>query len=210
MDRKEFQKLAVRTNSKIDKIELTQRNKTILENTLQSLITITEILDIFKKHIFYGKDINHVALGEHLNASIVYNYEALFLNQDELHSPDRLNTNIDLDTIDLDTNIFHALLGTITEHGELAIALSKGINNGDIDLINVCEELGDSDWYKALFYETTGIEWEKVQSMIINKLEIRYKDKIFSEEEAFERDLDTERALLEESMLEAVEKFENN
>lgn len=208
MDRKEFQKLVVRTNSKIDKIELTQRNKTILENTLQSLITITEILDIYKKHIFYGRDIDHEALGELLNASITYNYEALFLNQDELHSPNK--SNIELDTIDLDTNIFHALLGTITEHGELAIALSKGINNGNIDLINVCEELGDSDWYKALFYETTGIEWEKVQSMIINKLEIRYKDKIFSEEEAFERDLDTERALLEESMLEAVEKFENN
>ena len=201
MDHKEFQRLAVRTESVVDKVSITQGDKAVFANVLQSWVALSEVLDIYKKHIFYGREIDHTTVLEHLRAADLYGMEAAFSAEDELHGES------ESDTIDLDPRLFHALLGTITEHGELAIALGHGINDGDIDLVNVCEELGDSDWYKALFYEATGIDWGNVQEMIIKKLEIRFRDKIFSEGEANERDLEAERELLEASIKEAVDDY---
>lgn len=203
MDHKEFQRLAVRTESVVDTVEITQGNKDVFANTLQAYIALSEVLDVYKKHIFYGREIDRKALAEHLMAAMTYTQESIFALEDEVHSG-----GTELQPIDLDPRLFHALLGTITEHGELAIALSKGVNDLQLDLVNVCEELGDSDWYKALFYEATGIQWSEVQKMIIKKLEIRFKDKIFNEGEANERDLDAERKLLEESIKEAANEYE--
>lgn len=200
MEKKQFQKLAVRTESIVDEINVGVQDGLGFLSALQSYIHITEVLDSYKKHIFYGKPLDREYVANSLRSAEVY--------------ADMASEHISMDeqvrdgTLDMDPRIFHALLGTITEHGEIAEAMHKALMGvEELDLVNVCEELGDSDWYKALFYEATGIDWSDVQQMIISKLEVRYADKIFSEGEAAERDLPAERALLELSITAAVNEY---
>jgi hypothetical protein len=202
MDRKEFQQLAVRTESVVDEMVMSERDFHVFLETLRAFVSLTEVLDIYKKHIFYSRPIDgNKQLNELMDAS---NFVERALSN--------VTAQVDETQVKVDINprVFHALLGTITEHGEIAIALEKGLETGILDLVNICEELGDSDWYKALFYEVTGIEWEVVQKMIIKKLEIRFRDKIFKEGEANERDLEAERALMENMIKEQIDLFENN
>lgn len=202
MDRKEFQQLAVRTESVVDEMVMSERDFHVFLETLRAFVSLTEVLDIYKKHIFYNRPIDgNKQLNELMDAS---NFVERALSN--------VTAQVDETQVKVDINprVFHALLGTITEHGEIAIALEKGLETGILDLVNICEELGDSDWYKALFYEATGIEWEVVQKMIIKKLEIRFRNKIFKEGEANERDLEAERALMEDMIKEQIDLFENN
>lgn len=203
MDRKEFQQLAVRTESVVDKMSMSETDFHVFLETLRAFNCLTEVLDIYKKHIFYNRPIDNNKLINELLDGIDFAERALNNLTPRLQ---------DSNTVELDMNprVFHALLGTITEHGEIGMALEKGLETGILDLINICEELGDSDWYKALFYEATGIDWETVQKMIIKKLEIRFRDKIFKEGEANERDLESERKLMEGMIKDQIDLFENN
>ena len=203
MEKKEFQKLAVRTESVVDEIRVSVRDGTGFLHVLQGFKASTEVLDAFKKHIFYGKPLDRERVRDEMNNAMAYLDLADDFFREEAKDPQPTHG-----TLRMDPRIFHALLGTITEHGEIAQAMIYALyNNGELDLVNVCEELGDSDWYKALFYEATKINWDDVQGMIIKKLEIRFKDKVFSEGEADERDLDSERALLESSIQDAVNEY---
>lgn len=199
MDRTEFQKLAVRTESVVDEIKLCEDDYNAFVSALQAFENSAEILDKFKKHIFYGKPLDRDGImGDALAVTAQ--------SQDVMKNLESVASGYTFQS-DLDPRVFHALLGTITEHGEIATALLRGLAENELDLVNVCEELGDSDWYKALFYEATDIDWEQVQAMIIKKLEVRYADKIFSEEEAAERDLEAERTVLVDAILEAVNEY---
>jgi NTP pyrophosphatase (non-canonical NTP hydrolase) len=93
----------------------------------------------------------------------------------------------------------HAILGKLTEIGELADAFKKHIFYGKpLDLPNVHEEIGDGFWYDALLLDSTGGNWDRVQDRNIAKLKARYPDK-FTEDNAINRDLDNERKVLEDN-----------
>lgn len=207
MDRKEFQKLAVRTESIVVDPKLTADNYQILLDTLRAYNRIVEILDIFKKHIFYGKELDLYAVRTEAAEGRDWLFDVGMTVAEALVKQDNGDTVLKTQEVADDPRVFHAILGSITEHGELGIALLKNLEGEALDLVNVCEELGDSDWYKALFYEATGIDWETVQEMIIKKLEVRYADKIFDAEESFNRNLEEERELLEATILGYVEKY---
>lgn len=94
--------------------------------------------------------------------------------------------------------LLHAVIGIITEVSELSDALLKHVLDGkDLDAVNVMEELGDLDWYKVLALKAVGYTNEQCQDRNIEKLEARYKGK-FNETAANNRDLDTERKILED------------
>jgi NTP pyrophosphatase (non-canonical NTP hydrolase) len=59
------------------------------------------------------------------------------------------------------------------------------------------EEVGDCMWDLALILREIDYSFEEVADINIKKLRARYGDK-FSEYDAQNRDLDTERAILEE------------
>ena len=85
----------------------------------------------------------------------------------------------------------------MTEAGELLENLEKE----QIDWVNVLEENGDVDWYQAILYNLAqdlklGIDEEVVRERNIAKLKKRYGDK-YSDVRANERDLTTERKILE-------------
>lgn len=130
------------------------------------------LLDKVKKGIFYGKEIELLPKGP-------FNFGGAEDTKD----------------------IFHAIIGIATEAGELAEAYLKTWNDenkaGDkIDVVNLCEEIGDIFWYAAIIARQAGVSFEDIQRNNIEKLAKRFPDK-FTEFNANNRDLDGERLILE-------------
>lgn len=93
--------------------------------------------------------------------------------------------------------ILHAAIGLCTESGELIDALKKSTFYGrELDVVNVKEEAGDILWYLAILFDELGTDFETEMSRVIEKLEARFPEK-FTEEAAYNRDLETERKILE-------------
>ena len=100
--------------------------------------------------------------------------------------------------------LLHAGIGLSTEAGEFLDALKKHIFYGkELDRVNLAEELGDMFWYMAIVADELGIEFESVMEKNIAKLKARYGEK-FSETRAENRDLNTERKILD------TQEFKNN
>jgi len=100
--------------------------------------------------------------------------------------------------------MLHHCIGIVTENAELLDALKKHIYyNKDIDIPNLVEEVGDIHWYAGqlltLTAELAGITPQEVLAINTRKLSKRYPDK-FSEDSAINRDLEEERAVLEDGV----------
>ena len=106
--------------------------------------------------------------------------------------PDSFN-----DEIEVNSRVFHALLGIITEAGELSDALLNAVTGGGIDAVNLQEEAtGDMGWYRAILNDELGLDEYQGLTNVINKLRTRYPDK-FTNELAANRNLEAERKHLE-------------
>jgi len=93
--------------------------------------------------------------------------------------------------------LLHAGIGLSTESGEFLDALKKHIFYGkELDKVNLAEEMGDLFWYLAIVSDELGVKMEDVMDRNIQKLKARYGEK-FSEDKAENRDLNTERQILE-------------
>lgn len=106
-----------------------------------------------------------------------------------LKSPTFDLTKVNQDTV-------HAVVGIVTEAGELLDALKKvGAYGRELDVVNLKEEVGDVLFYLELLCQSlnTTLELEKKRNM--DKLLVRYGDK-FSKEKAVDRDLAKERQVL--------------
>lgn len=91
----------------------------------------------------------------------------------------------------------HASAGFTTEAGEFADQLKRHKFYGkSLDRTNLLEEVGDLLWYVALACNALDETIESVQEKNIGKLRVRFPDK-FSEVDALDRDLDSERKSLE-------------
>ncbi|OUR97190.1 hypothetical protein A9Q84_12755 [Halobacteriovorax marinus] len=97
--------------------------------------------------------------------------------------------------------LLHAGIGLSTESGEFLDALKKHIFYGkELDRVNLAEEMGDLFWYLAIVSDELGVNMEDVMERNISKLKARYGEK-FSEEKAENRDLNTEREILEKQKM---------
>lgn len=101
--------------------------------------------------------------------------------------------------------IDHALMGLVTEVGELLDARKKTyIYGNDFDVVNFAEEIGDLYWYTAILVDAVAVLLNKdpealdseIKSNNIAKLAGRFPDK-FSEYLALNRNLEAERLILE-------------
>jgi NTP pyrophosphatase (non-canonical NTP hydrolase) len=93
--------------------------------------------------------------------------------------------------------LMHAFIGIATEAGEINDAMKKHLFYGKaFDTANAVEELGDLMWYIGVACDTLGVSLEEVMEKNIAKLRARYGEK-FSEQAALNRNLDTERKILE-------------
>lgn len=97
--------------------------------------------------------------------------------------------------------LLHAGIGLSTESGEFLDALKKHIFYGkELDKVNLVEEVGDLFWYIAIVADELGFKIEDVMDNNISKLKARYGEK-FSEEKAENRDLETERNILDKQKM---------
>jgi hypothetical protein len=95
--------------------------------------------------------------------------------------------------------IIHALLGKISELGELIECLLPALtthSSGIVDTVNLQEEMGDDEWYDAILMNVFLISPEAVLQCNIDKLRARYPEK-FTEDKAVNRDLEKERQILD-------------
>lgn len=94
--------------------------------------------------------------------------------------------------------LLHAVLGMCTESGEAVDMLKKHLFYGKpLDEVNMIEELGDLLYYVSVACDVLGVSIEEVQKINISKLRKRYGSS-FTAERAIERDLDSERKILEQ------------
>ena len=99
---------------------------------------------------------------------------------------------------DIHPDIIHAAIGIATEAGEFLDPIKKSMfYSKPVDLVNMDEEIGDIMWYIAIYCNARGIQLSDVLATNINKLRKRYPEK-FTNEHAINRDLEEERAVLEE------------
>jgi NTP pyrophosphatase (non-canonical NTP hydrolase) len=97
----------------------------------------------------------------------------------------------------INERILHGAIGICTESGEIMDAVKKSLFYGrKLDEVNLVEELGDLFWYIGIVSDALGISFEEIMERNINKLRVRYP-KQFEPEKEQNRDLDSEREVLE-------------
>ena len=138
-----------------------------VKHTFETFAKTGEVLDNQKRRLFYGK-------GEAPEGGNCDNF-----------SIEKLNGNI-----------VHAIYGICTEAGEISEAFLKAAESGNFDEVNLKEEAGDLMWYLAMLFREIGTNFPDIAATNINKLEARFPEK-FTQEKAYNRDLDTEREILE-------------
>ncbi|KKN19523.1 hypothetical protein LCGC14_0944830 [marine sediment metagenome] len=190
MNLEQYVRDATRTESRIDEVKV---NRKFLVDVLTLFVSAGNMLDQIKKHVFYGKE-----------------YRTTKLNLDRFVIKACVDTMVvesaeaGLDeetTIDVDPRLFHAIVGLATEATELTEALANTLigSNTELDGINILEELGDLNWYEAIAIDTLNGDFENVLATNIDKLRERFPEK-FTSDNAINRDVDKERALLEEKL----------
>ena len=93
----------------------------------------------------------------------------------------------------------HMVLGMQTEAAEIADVYKKTIAyKKPLDFVNIKEEIGDIMWYIANLCNMNGWDLREILATNIAKLEARYPEK-FTEENALNRNLKTEREILEQT-----------
>lgn len=141
----------------------------------------SSVLDILKKHFFYGKDIDYGALSNLLSSA------------DDLssHTGDCV---VDDDISNNDLRVLHAIMGLVTESGELVESfLPRLIHGNELDIVNIQEEIGDLMWYTAILIDAVCPgKFEEILCKNVEKLRKRYSNQQFSKECAVNRDIDNE------------------
>ena len=151
---------------------------TELLNALDQFIKWGNVLARAKKSLFYGRDF--------FPANPAFNAGEHFTTIDE-----------DYQLTEKEQVLIHAILGHATESVELAEVLVKLMRGtGTFDDVNIQEEFGDGEWYRALGLSQLGQTHEENLKQNDAKLERRF-GKAFDPEKANERDLEGERAALE-------------
>lgn len=93
--------------------------------------------------------------------------------------------------------IEHAILGLVTEAGELMTAIKASkLYNRKLDKINLIEEAGDIMWYLAILSDELNIGFEEIWDKNIRKLKVRFPEK-YVDDKANDRSLSKERSELE-------------
>lgn len=185
------------------------------------MVNTSNIVDIAKKTMFYGKPVDAERmrilaneLGE-LAQFFAGSAEALTdpNDRDGFESlPGNLAT-VRLDAID--PRLLHVGMGCFTESGEIIEAIHAAWSTDTpYDRVNVSEELGDIMWYLGVGSDTIRVPfevlWEQNRIKLLDKKAGRYKQGAFNIEEAITRNLTVtgERGLLESTTTSSVGSIE--
>jgi NTP pyrophosphatase (non-canonical NTP hydrolase) len=184
---KRFVKLATRTESPAGPVlERIKKNPEAFElfvSDMRKVIKSLQLLDKWKKNLYYGK----VIPGLKTKKNIWDKFLEIFRKKEKLVEFDEKMVRI-----------LHGSAGTCTEGGELLEAIDKHLTGKQLDITNCLEECADVNWYQNLLYDVFGTNAEESCQLFVDKLKKRFPDK-FTEDKAINRDLVTERKLLEDN-----------
>lgn len=201
MNFKDYQSRALLTESKPETLNFGEIGLHILLNTAE---TTAEILNLAKRTIFYGKDMDSEKLRS-LAENLAGYGQLIYSLSDQLHLkndfenyqglPDEAK-NIKPGNVNL--RLLHAAMGIFTESGEAIELVRKQLEGEAFDTVGWGEEIGgDISWYQALGHDAAGTDEDVEREKNIRKLELRNKGKTFNAEATVNRDTDAERAILE-------------
>lgn len=183
----DFIPLALRTESAIAPLSLDPH---VFTEVIKASIAAGNLADFIKKKAAYNKPIDLAKWQEYV-AQMAASAKYLSHVTSQECFADPLGH-----TINLDTRIFHGVIGLFTESTELMEAMQTAIDTGSWDVVNLKEEIGDQQWYQAILVDAIGGDLEAIQERVIAKLRARYPEK-YTDAAAINRDLVTERAILE-------------
>lgn len=185
MEIKEFQSKAERTDLS-DYSGFQKRlkeSKATLHSAIYGFQMTTGALDLLKKKIAYDAQPDKLFRVDAENSAALLNFQNPIFIDKIAESPEL-------------SRLFHHTIGIATEVNELMLALTKAAVTGNLDKVNISEELADTQWYIANAANTLQIDLGEAMERNIAKLQARYPEK-FTEEAAVNRDLETERNILE-------------
>jgi hypothetical protein len=213
MNFQEFKENALKTESQPTRLNFGEASLYLL---LDILVGASDIADQVKKTIFYGKPLDARPLNQALQnmgatmavfAEAVNSGQAL-KNGDKAQIPLAPELAASLAPENINLRLLHGAIGMFGEAGELLRALQSQLAAGHLDRVNFKEEIGDSDWYKAILHDELDTPEEEIRAGVIAKLKARYGDK-FSTDRALNRDLASERAILDSHLGEAASPAPN-
>ena len=175
----------IRTESKLETLKL---NPEVVSQLFEIYENLGEILDGLKKHTFYNK-------GDKLSAQFAPRLEKISSIANSL-SKRPISFILSKEDTDLNSRMFHGILGIMTESSELSQIWSKHMCGEGFDAVNVQEEMGDQNWYHSIINDELKLDPEETLHKNIRKLRKRFPEK-YTDEAAEHRDLNAERAELE-------------
>lgn len=163
--------------------ERLKQNKDTVYKAMYGFMLSSATLDLMKKKIAYDAQPDKLFRVDAENTAMLLNFQnPIYL--------DKIAESAEL------SQLFHYVIGTVTEANELMVALTKGAMTGDLDKINIGEEIGDLYFYLTAATERLGLDSEAILAKNRAKLEARYPNK-FNNNDAVNRDLEKERNILE-------------
>lgn len=201
MNFNEYKQRALLTESKPAELNFGEVGLHVLLNLAA---TSAEILNLAKRTIFYGKDLDTERLRAHAEnlagyAQLVYELSDHLATKND---KDNYNTlpaeaqNVDAKNVDL--RLLHSAIGIFTEAGEAIELVRDQLEGKPFDTVGWGEEIGgDISWYQAVGHDAAGTDEDVEREKNIKKLELRNKGKTFNAEATVNRDTDAERAILE-------------
>ena len=173
-DRRGFIEDCLRTEATVFNLKNVQ-DEGRLFNVLSKAIKASEDVDVFKKSVFYGKELDaHTGL---TGDCIIFS-KAL---------------------TDKEKRLLHSAMGMVTEAGEFLEAVIDSAFRGiNLDETNLKEEIGDTLWYQSIALDALDTSFSEEEKRVIAKLKHRYPEK-FNFDDSENRDLDGERKILEKS-----------
>jgi hypothetical protein len=179
----QYQTEALKTCSLPD--DDTPINLYIIQLLLSQFVTYGHLLNMYKKHIFYGTDLDQDDFDAHLEAA---QWVAFSLKVE------KINTINDQGHLNIPMQVFHGMLSITTEAAEIAELLSQFLRSDGLSpnhLTQIPAELGDLEWSKAVLYKALNLDEDKIRKANIAKIRARYGEK-FSHKKANNRDPNAE------------------
>lgn len=192
MDSQQFIADAIKTEARPDTLCL-KLGGTL--RVLQFLAAAADVADVLKRGIFYGKGLDEQKMDEALQEALITLDNVANMHRGALSRPE----DVPVALIQPNLRLLHGAVGIFSEGGEMIQAIIKQIMTGQLDAVNFGEETGDVDWYKAIIHDETGVGEETTRAAVIAKLKARYPGK-FDSDAALTRNLDAERAVLEQGL----------
>jgi len=163
-DDKTYQEQATIFNSQM----LDHSSEVVPGELLLDIIRHARLTDTLKRRYFYATKPNYA--NDALRDQFIYALESDMATKKllSIKGPRWAETKIDANTL-------HALLGLITEVGELLEETVEALQNDrPLNPTQVFEEIGDIEWYLALMRNQFGWSQTEVQQANIAKLSVRY------------------------------------